>query len=60
MERTGKKELRLTQSAIAEQVNSAREVVARMMKQFSEDGLVETGRGSVMIKDAERLKQIAG
>ena len=57
-ENSGSAELRLTQSEIAERVNSAREVVARMLKQFSESGLVEVGRGRVIIKDAEGLKAI--
>ena len=55
-ERTGKRLVPLTQSAIAERVNSAREVVARMLRQFSNEGLVETRRGGVLIKDPEGLK----
>lgn len=57
-ERTGERELRMTQSAIAERVNSAREVVARMLARFSEQGLVETGRGCVRITDIEGLKAV--
>lgn len=54
-ERTGERVIPLTQSEIAEKVNSAREVVARMLKQFSTEGLVRTGRGSVTLLDPEGL-----
>lgn len=47
-----------TQEAIASDVNSAREVVARMLKQFETDNLVKLGRGSIEIVDMESLKLI--
>ncbi|MBR3381896.1 MAG: Crp/Fnr family transcriptional regulator [Clostridia bacterium] len=56
-ERTGSRVLPLTRSRIAEQVNSAREVVTRMLKRFSAEGLVETGRGTVTVLDLEGLKK---
>ena len=55
-ERTGERTIRLTQSEIAEKVNSAREVVARMLKDFAEEGLVKTGRGFVELLDIGALK----
>lgn len=55
-ERTGKTELRMTHEQIAEHTNSAREVVARMLKRFENEGLVEHKRGAVRIKDLEALK----
>ncbi len=55
-ERTGESLIPATQSEIAERVNSAREVVARMLRQFSNEGLVETRRGGVLIKDISGLK----
>lgn len=58
-ERTGSPRIGLTQGRIAEEVNSAREVVARMLKQFSKDGLVTPERGAVIIIDAEGLRAIA-
>lgn len=58
-QRIGGKELKLTQSEIAEKVNSAREVVARMLREFSEKGLVETRRGTVTILDINGLKNIS-
>lgn len=57
-ERTGKNELLLTQSEIAERVNSAREVVARMLKRFSGEGLVRVGRGRVTVLDPDGLRAI--
>ena len=57
-ERTGSKYIMMTHDQIAEQVNSAREVVARMMKRFISDGLVESGRGSIRLLDLEGLKAL--
>ena len=48
----------MTQSAIAERVNSAREVVARMLSQFAAEGLVETRRGAVRLIDVEGLRRM--
>lgn len=48
--------LHLTQEAIAADVNSAREVVARMLKQFEMEGLVKLGRGTIEITNLEDLK----
>ena len=56
-ERTGERLIPATQSAIAERVNSAREVVARMLRQFAREGLVETRRGGVLIKDPDGLRE---
>lgn len=56
--RTGGNELLLTQNEIAERVNSAREVVARMLKRFSEDGLVKVGRGRVTVLDIDGLRAV--
>lgn len=48
-------ELRLTQQQLADHLGTTREVVARLLGEFTEDGLVATGRGLVRIRDAERL-----
>lgn len=50
--------LKITQETIATEVNSAREVVARMLKQFELEGLVELKRGVIEIKDSEGLKAL--
>ena len=57
-EKTGEKKIQMTQEAIAKEVNSAREVVARMLKQFASDGLIELNRGSILIKDVKKKKKI--
>lgn len=57
-EKTGEKKIEMTQEAIAKEVNSAREVVARMLKQFASDELIELNRGAILIKDFEGLKKI--
>lgn len=57
-ERTGKRELHMTHEQIAQHVNSAREVVARMLKRFAADGLVEITRGCIFLKDPDGLREI--
>ena len=57
-EKNGEKKIQMTQEAIAKEVNSAREVVARMLKQFASDELIELNRGAILIKDVEGLKKI--
>jgi CRP/FNR family transcriptional regulator len=55
---TGKPEIKKTQEEIARDVNSAREVVARMLKDFAAKGLVEIKRGKIVLKNAEGLKKL--
>ena len=50
----------VTHEEIAREINTAREVVARIVKHFINDGLVETGRGKVKIKDPRRIYELAG
>ena len=57
-EKTGSTKIFMTQEEIAREVNSAREVVARMLRQFAEDGWIEVGRGTITLKDIQSLKQI--
>ncbi len=56
--RTGNVELRMTQESIATEVNSAREVVARMLRQFVLEDLVELKRGMIIIRDPKGLSDI--
>ena len=56
--RTGSRELRMTHEEIARQISSAREVVARMIKRFSAQGLVESRRGSIRLVDLEGLQKL--
>lgn len=57
-DRTGSAEVKKTQEEIARDVNSAREVVARMLHEFSARGLVEIRRGSIRLLDIEGLRKI--
>lgn len=50
-------EIHMTHEEIARQVNSVREVVARMLKRFEADSLVELKRGCVKLIDIEKLKK---
>ncbi|MEQ2509641.1 helix-turn-helix domain-containing protein [Faecousia sp. CLA-AA-H192] len=45
----------MTHEQIAQHISSAREAVARMLKSFSEDGLVELRRGAITLRDKNRL-----
>lgn len=55
-EHTGLETIRMTHEQIAQYTNSAREVVARMLKRFAADGLVEFKRGRITLKNIESLK----
>lgn len=57
-DKTGNPEIRMTHEQIAQHVSSAREVVARMLKRFTADGLVVLKRGSIIIKDTDKLREI--
>lgn len=50
--------IKQTQEEIARNVNSAREVVARMLRQFSSDGLISVKRGSIVLDRIEELEEI--
>ena len=46
---------RRTHEQIAQHISSAREAVARMLKSFSEDGLVELKRGAITLRETDGL-----
>lgn len=48
----------MTHEQIAQYTNSARGVVARMLKRFASEGLVEFKRGRITLKDISSLKTI--
>lgn len=54
-ERTGSSAIRMTHEQIAQHISSAREAVARMLKNFSEDGLVSLKRGAITLLDRSAL-----
>ena len=48
----------LTHEQIAKYMGSAREVVSRMLKYFSSEGIVEVSRGGIKIIDKKRLREL--
>ncbi len=54
----GNDELNVTHEQIAKLVGSAREVVTRTLKRFSDKGYVSLGRGTVKITDAAALEKL--
>lgn len=48
-----------THQALADELGSVREIVSRLLKNFSEQGLVSLSREQVEIVDAARLREIA-
>jgi CRP/FNR family transcriptional regulator, anaerobic regulatory protein len=57
-ERTGSNVIRMTHEQIAQHISSAREAVARMLKHFTDDGLVEIKRGTITLLDIDALKAL--
>lgn len=57
--KTGSPELHLTHEQIARYMGSAREVVSRLVKYFSQEGLLQSGRGHLTLLDLQGLKRIA-
>ncbi|HHU22623.1 MAG TPA: winged helix-turn-helix domain-containing protein [Clostridiales bacterium] len=56
LSKTGGNILYMTHEQIARYIGSAREVVSRMLKYFSQEGIVELGRGSIKILDKNKLR----
>lgn len=57
-ERTGSKQINMTHEQIAQHTNSAREVVARMLKRFFYDGYLDYQRGTITLIDIDALKML--
>ena len=49
-----------THQALADELGSAREIVSRLLKSFSEQGWVKLGREQIEITDAPALKKLSG
>lgn len=56
--RIGSDTITLTHEQIARYIGSAREVVSRMLKYFSSEGIVEVSRKGVRILDKKRLREL--
>ncbi len=50
---------RWTQAVIAANIGTVRDVVGRVLRAFSEEGLIQRDRGSLRVLDPERLEEIA-
>ena len=59
MSKTGSDTIRLTHEQIAKYMGSAREVVTRMLKYFSSEGIVELSRGGIKITDVKKLRSLS-
>ena len=57
--KTGDDMLKLTHEQIAKYIGSAREVVSRMLKYFSSEGVIESSRGGIRILDKAGLERLA-
>ncbi|WP_418732104.1 helix-turn-helix domain-containing protein [Dysosmobacter sp.] len=53
---TGADTIRMPRERIAQHISSARETVARILKRFSEDGLVKLKRGAITLRDKNQPK----
>lgn len=56
--RTGSPTVAMTHEQLAQQISSAREAVARILKQFAEDGLVELKRGAITLLNPAGLESL--
>ena len=57
--KNGSDTVKLTHEQIAKYMGSAREVVSRMLKYFSGEGIVEISRGGIRVVDKKRLRSLA-
>lgn len=60
IEKSGGDTVKLSNEQIAKYMGSAREVVSRMMKYFSNEGIAERTREGIRILDREKLRGLAG
>ena len=56
--KSGNREIRMTHEQLAQQINSAREAVGRTLKRFAEEGLIESRRGVLLLKDLRNLEEM--
>jgi CRP/FNR family transcriptional regulator len=55
----GRDTLKITHERIANDLGTAREVVSRMLKYFQTEGMVDLGRGTIRIRNREKLARLA-
>ncbi len=56
--KTGNREIRMTHEQMALHISSAREAVGRTLKRFAEEGLAESRRGVLLLKDIRGLEEM--
>ena len=56
--KTGASTIKMTHEQIAKNMGSAREVVSRMLKYFSSQGIVELSRGGITVIDKDKLREL--
>jgi CRP/FNR family transcriptional regulator len=52
--------VRATHQQLADELGSVREIVSRIVRNFAEQGLVQTGREQITILDSAGLRRVAG
>lgn len=57
-EKRGNAEIIMTKEAIAQEVNTAREVVSRMLRRFSDEGLIKMNQKAITVLDSGGLRKI--
>ena len=55
----GETSLQMTHAELAADLGSSREVVSRILKDFSQRGLIETSRGSIRLTDPAAIEHLA-
>lgn len=55
----GDTRLQVTHAELAADLGSSREVVSRILKDFSRRGLIETGRGSIVLADRTAIEKLS-
>ena len=55
----GETSLQVTHAELAADLGSSREVVSRILKDFVQRGLIETGRGSILFADRQAIEQLS-
>jgi CRP/FNR family transcriptional regulator, anaerobic regulatory protein len=50
-------QIQITHQEIAAELGSSREVISRILEDFSAQGMIEVGRGNIIIMDREALKE---
>lgn len=60
MDKSGHPQLKMTHDQIARYMGTAREVVSRMLRYFTSEGIVRQSRGTIELLDRKKLENLAG